>query len=135
MQKCGDCRVPEGALHHFGCDQERCPVCSGQLISCDCMYGFLGYNCLTLEKEHPDIYNNGVSEAEEEKWLKHITKICRVPWIAYPLICAKCGKLWPDLFMVANEEWKKYVQSDMRKEIICRECYDFIVEVTDRNKK
>jgi hypothetical protein len=33
---CGDCNVKQGKIHHPGCDQERCPSCGGQLISCDC---------------------------------------------------------------------------------------------------
>ncbi len=33
---CGDCNVKEGAIHHQNCDIERCPKCSGQLLSCDC---------------------------------------------------------------------------------------------------
>jgi hypothetical protein len=31
---CPDCRVPPGSVHHEYCDQERCPRCDGQLISC-----------------------------------------------------------------------------------------------------
>jgi len=34
--RCGDCNVALGGLHHLGCDVERCPDCSYQLISCDC---------------------------------------------------------------------------------------------------
>jgi hypothetical protein len=34
--KCPDCYVAPGRLHHFGCDQERCPKCGCQLIGCDC---------------------------------------------------------------------------------------------------
>lgn len=33
---CHDCNAGLGQYHHSGCDAERCPVCSGQLISCDC---------------------------------------------------------------------------------------------------
>lgn len=32
---CHDCAVALGEYHHFGCDVERCPTCSGQLISCE----------------------------------------------------------------------------------------------------
>jgi hypothetical protein len=33
---CHDCNTPPGALHHPGCDNERCPACHGQSISCGC---------------------------------------------------------------------------------------------------
>jgi hypothetical protein len=35
-KQCHDCRTPKGGYHHPGCDQERCPKCGCQLISCDC---------------------------------------------------------------------------------------------------
>ena len=34
--RCPDCNVVPGGIHHMNCDQEQCPKCSGQLISCDC---------------------------------------------------------------------------------------------------
>lgn len=36
--RCHDCSIKNtlGNVHHFGCDIERCPKCSKQLISCDC---------------------------------------------------------------------------------------------------
>lgn len=34
--RCSDCGAKYGYYHHEGCDCERCPVCKGQLLSCEC---------------------------------------------------------------------------------------------------
>lgn len=36
LETCGDCAAGRGQYHVNGCDQETCPACLGQLISCDC---------------------------------------------------------------------------------------------------
>lgn len=33
---CHDCQAKPHEQHKYGCDAERCPCCSGQLISCGC---------------------------------------------------------------------------------------------------
>ena len=34
--RCPDCNVEVGYNHHPGCDNEICPRCGSQIISCDC---------------------------------------------------------------------------------------------------
>jgi hypothetical protein len=34
--RCHDCAVEPGELHLPGCDDEECPACGGQVISCGC---------------------------------------------------------------------------------------------------
>ena len=34
--RCHDCNAQNGHFHHWGCDEERCPSCKKQLISCEC---------------------------------------------------------------------------------------------------
>jgi len=34
--RCHDCGIINGNIHHFGCDMERCPKCDGQLFICSC---------------------------------------------------------------------------------------------------
>ena len=35
---CDDCRVLKGEFHVPSCDGEECPVCGGQMLSCDCPF-------------------------------------------------------------------------------------------------
>lgn len=51
----------------------------------------------------------------------------REPYFYIPLICVRCGKLWPDLFMVSNGEWNIVCGMTFNKEdILCRDCFVFI---------
>jgi len=49
-----------------------------------------------------------------------------VPYIDWPNVCARCGELRPALFMVPNDEWERYIQKDMQRELLCQPCYETI---------
>lgn len=36
-ERCHDCNIERGGYHHPGCDVEECPICHGQIISCECL--------------------------------------------------------------------------------------------------
>lgn len=131
ITKCHDCGIQEGQIHEYGCDMEYCPFCGNQLISCFCSYKILG---LVDEKKYcssssylpPSIYTCGLTKELEDKWTTILVEKGRIPYVVYPVICAKCGKLWPEFFSVSDKEWKKYIQINMRNTVLCWECYQSI---------
>jgi len=127
QNKCGGCGAHEGACHEFGCDMERCPFCGQQLIGCDCVYKILKIDA----SKGTWTYENGLTARTRKKWIKRLETKGRVPHILYPLICGRCGKLWPELFMVSDKEWKKYIPIRQRRKMLCRKCYDQIKRLID----
>jgi hypothetical protein len=102
---CPDCGTKEGQLHILSCDQESCPFCGNQLLSCDCRYEKLGI------------------DVSPGTWEKLLSRKGRIPFIQYPNLCAKCGTHWPEMFHVSDAEWKHYVDPRMQREMLCEACY------------
>ena len=134
---CHDCGALEGALHERGCDMERCPFCGHQLITCYCRCEFLGlpnpgeYGPNT-EYLSPYVYSHGLNDKQQAEWLRILTAKGRIPWVEYPNICAKCGKLWPEMFQVPDEEWQKYIEPVLQGGMLCQECFSWIKELIDQ---
>jgi len=135
---CHDCNCKEGELHMPGCDMERCPFCGGQLISCECRYTKLGFD-YDWDKEFSglpeQIYKEGLPEELEYKFELMLDEKGRIPYIQWPWVCGKCGKMHPQMFMVPDEEWEHYIQVSKRDIILCEDCYGQIKAWTDESQE
>jgi hypothetical protein len=130
--RCRDCNVAEGDLHAPFCTQEPCPFCAGQLVTCGCIFRVL--NLSDAERESVEQYVDDTIEPLRSinlRWEAALNAKGRVPFIEYPIVCAKCGVLRPQFFRVADEEWARYIQLDMRNSVLCRPCFDHIKRVTE----
>jgi hypothetical protein len=130
--KCRDCGCLEGELHEPGCFQEKCPFCGHQLQTCNCFMEHISPRpgSRRVVGRAVDAFD-GMTAAQEAEWERALGREGRIPFIVYPNLCARCGKLWPPMFMVPNDEWKGYVELARRREMLCRRCYGHIKKVID----
>jgi hypothetical protein len=135
MSEC-ECGVIEGQLHEFGCRWEYCPFCEEQFVAnCDCAYELLG---LMSRRNSPEfahlpqeVYEEGLSEEQEERWFEMCVAKGRIPFISTPQLCARCGSLWPEFFVVQDRVWSYYTDPGLRDQIICEPCFKGIREAVD----
>lgn len=136
-QRCHDCGVLEGQHHKPGCNMESCSFCGEPgFIGCMCAFEQLDLFADEYGEETdflpPEIYENGLTEELESKWTDMIVEKGRIPYIDYPILCAKCGIAWPEFFRVSDEEWQHYIEPQIRDKVICIDCYQFIKKVIDK---
>lgn len=93
LGKCPDCGTYEGMYHiqEFNCEDEFCPICDFSYFLCECQNSEV--NGKYIQKRDS---NGNVIEKKE-----------RHPYINFPLICARCGVLYPKLYDYPEEEEEK----------------------------
>lgn len=65
---CVGCSAKKGQLHHWPCDDEECPFCGGQAISCDCFDNLMAWAIQSTES----VDLKHFTESEKERWLELI---------------------------------------------------------------
>jgi len=134
MNECGGCGCQEGSLHKPGCTAELCPFCGGQLISCSCIYEkfYPGFDRSKPMCGLPaGVYENGPPPNIVREWDYVLEAKGRIPYIHWPIRCARCGVEYPKMFRVPDTQWEKYIQPGERRQVVCKSCWNEIVALVD----
>ncbi len=127
MLEC-ECGVTEGQLHEFGCRWEYCPFCENQFVgNCECAYDLLGLTSRTNPPEFNhlprEVYEEGLTEEQEEQWFEMCAAKGRIPFISSPQLCARCGGRRPAIFVVQDRVWNYYTDPGLRNQLLCEACF------------
>jgi hypothetical protein len=77
--RCPDCGSAPGDFHVHGCEEETCPRCGGQVLSCVCVYEVNGIDPARLPADYPEVYRDGPTPEMEIVWDRAwLTR--RIPW-------------------------------------------------------
>jgi hypothetical protein len=139
MKRVCECGAKEGQWHRFGCRFEQCPFCEGTLGSdCDCCYDLLGLRSSSNPPEYDglprDVYKGGLSAEQEARWQAILEARGRLPFVDAPQMCARCGRLWPDFFVVQDTVWEYYAGPRLRDAVVCEPCFDELRRAVDRHQ-
>ena len=77
------------------------------------------YDGLTKE-----VYYNGLNDEQAEQWDMILKKKGLIPWVEIPNLCARCGDVFPEMFLVSDYKWRKYVIPELQDKMLCRGCYN-----------
>lgn len=99
LRNCGDCGAKPGELHKYGCDVERCAMCGGQAIGCNCIYRANSMNVDTLHTDWPDICESGPTTEMYVRFDAVIESLGgRLPWTG----------VWPGVVEATEFGWFCY---------------------------
>ena len=68
--RCRGCNTTYGRIHHVNCDDERCPICDGQILTCNCngKYGHVFLDDKGIKSyEHLDFYGRLILPKEDQR--------------------------------------------------------------------
>jgi hypothetical protein len=123
-----ECGAEEGAFHEGECRWELCPFCARtDAGGCDCAYDHL----LLRRRSNPaacqylseDVYKQGPTDAQSEEWRERCAVRGRLPYVYAPSVCARCGVLWPEMFIVQDAAWEYYAGPLLRECLLCEACF------------
>ena len=81
-----------------------------------------------------EVYQGGLSDEQRAEWQAILEKRGRLPFVDAPQMCGRCGRLWPDLFVVQDVAWEYYAGRRLRDAIVCEPCFHELRQAVDRHR-